>query len=340
MSDSDASTVDPNDIQESRAALSDSDASTVDPENLEDTVPLDSSELRHLNNSPDLFADYIDMPKKNFKNDEVKERDQLKVCNAKNEKIVKRRSKVHEVSDSGSDSDEKEIVSKKSTDVKEKTRVTKKDITENKPYKKNYSKPFDSKSDANVVSKEKMDKQKFISEFLNMSDDDVDIQKNVSKSKKDEKHKTKSDIDKRIKDESEKEKRNSDKKMNKFNKTETDTVSDKQRQLETHAEKTSSNDLAPVSLKRKSKSPSPQVLKKSDTKILDTDKNSNSNGSLKPPCKYGSKCYRKNPSHRQEFSHPGRLFTVYICCQDSIMVQTVREVMCLIWTESSTLYSL
>lgn len=27
--------------------------------------------------------------------------------------------------------------------------------------------------------------------------------------------------------------------------------------------------------------------------------------SSKPPCKYGSKCYRKNPTHFAQFSHPG-----------------------------------
>ena len=26
----------------------------------------------------------------------------------------------------------------------------------------------------------------------------------------------------------------------------------------------------------------------------------------KPPCKYGSKCYRRNPYHLAEFSHPGK----------------------------------
>ena len=27
----------------------------------------------------------------------------------------------------------------------------------------------------------------------------------------------------------------------------------------------------------------------------------------KPPCKYGSDCYRKNPEHFEKFSHPGKL---------------------------------
>ena len=26
----------------------------------------------------------------------------------------------------------------------------------------------------------------------------------------------------------------------------------------------------------------------------------------KPVCKYGASCYRKNPDHRKQFSHPGR----------------------------------
>ena len=28
--------------------------------------------------------------------------------------------------------------------------------------------------------------------------------------------------------------------------------------------------------------------------------------SKKPVCKYGSSCYRKNPDHLRQFSHPGR----------------------------------
>ena len=27
----------------------------------------------------------------------------------------------------------------------------------------------------------------------------------------------------------------------------------------------------------------------------------------KPPCKYGSECYRKNPEHFEKFSHPGNI---------------------------------
>ena len=308
MSDSDASTVDPEDIEETKAALSDSDASTVDPENLEDTEPLDSSELRHLNNSPDLFADYpfSDVPKKKLKANKAGERDLLKPGDTKHEKLVKRRSKVHEVSDSGSDSDEREVTTKKSSDVKEKPREIKKDILKDKPYKKDHSKPFDSYSCTKVSSKEEVDKQKFISDFLNMSDDDMNdsFQTNANKSMKEEKSKTKLDKGKRVKDESVQERKSSLNKMTTFNQTETDTSKLKQRKLEAF-EKTGSRDSVSVSLKRKSISQSPQVLKKSDTKILDTDKSTNSNGRVKPPCKYGSKCYRKNPSHRQEFSHPG-----------------------------------
>ncbi len=33
----------------------------------------------------------------------------------------------------------------------------------------------------------------------------------------------------------------------------------------------------------------------------------------KPVCKYGDRCYRKNPVHFQEFSHPGMLHGVANC---------------------------
>ena len=29
------------------------------------------------------------------------------------------------------------------------------------------------------------------------------------------------------------------------------------------------------------------------------------NVSVKPPCKYGATCYRKNEQHLKDFSHPG-----------------------------------
>ena len=338
MSDSDASTVDPEDLKETKTALSDSDASTVDPDNLEDTIPLDSSELRNLNNSPDLFVEYplSDVSKKNIEADKhfkaatktvvskkdgrlseqrekeknkVKEKDLLKPTVTQHEKLVKRRSKVHELSDSGSDIDEGKVTTKRSSDIKEKPRDNKKDITQNKPYKKDYSKTFDTKSDTKASSKEKVDKQKFISDFLSMCDEDVvdnSCPKKVNKSKKEEKSKAKSVLGKQIKTESEKQNKLLDKETGALSKGDTNTTKVKQRKVETYSEKNGSTFPAPVSLKRKSSSPSPQVLKKSDLKILDTDKNTNSNGSVKPPCKYGSKCYRKNPSHRQEFSHPGK----------------------------------
>ena len=39
-------------------------------------------------------------------------------------------------------------------------------------------------------------------------------------------------------------------------------------------------------------------LTKAKTVIVETEANN------LPPCKYGAKCYRKNPSHFEEFSHP------------------------------------
>lgn len=55
------------------------------------------------------------------------------------------------------------------------------------------------------------------------------------------------------------------------------------------------------SLKRK-REPS---IKSEDSDIIEiSDEESSKPSSSKPACKYGSKCYRKNPDHHKEFSHP------------------------------------
>ena len=57
-------------------------------------------------------------------------------------------------------------------------------------------------------------------------------------------------------------------------------------------------------LKRKhSRSPVPHELRKAATEIL--KENSGADDNAKPICKYGSDCYRKNPSHLEEYSHSG-----------------------------------
>ena len=60
------------------------------------------------------------------------------------------------------------------------------------------------------------------------------------------------------------------------------------------------------SLKRKhSRSPVPHELRKAVTEILETKRPKVvQNKDKKPPCQYGEKCYRKNPSHFEDFSHP------------------------------------
>jgi len=52
-------------------------------------------------------------------------------------------------------------------------------------------------------------------------------------------------------------------------------------------------------------SPFPQSLKRKQTLLLDEDENDLHILSIKKPvCKFGSNCYRKNPSHLREFFHP------------------------------------
>ncbi|XP_060081210.1 tyrosyl-DNA phosphodiesterase 1-like [Ylistrum balloti] len=49
-------------------------------------------------------------------------------------------------------------------------------------------------------------------------------------------------------------------------------------------------------------SSTPSSLKRKHTLIIDKETSTNKKES--PVCQYGSKCYRKNPSHREEFQHP------------------------------------
>jgi len=50
-------------------------------------------------------------------------------------------------------------------------------------------------------------------------------------------------------------------------------------------------------------------------------------GAAKPPCKYGSKCYRKNKYHLEEFSHPGKRFIEAISYKIKVYF-TCRKRMC------------
>ena len=53
-----------------------------------------------------------------------------------------------------------------------------------------------------------------------------------------------------------------------------------------------------------------------DTDVEDDPANNSdakpSSSSKKPLCKYGSKCYRKNPSHVEDFHHPCEYSTLLI----------------------------
>lgn len=58
------------------------------------------------------------------------------------------------------------------------------------------------------------------------------------------------------------------------------------------------------------KAESPHGLKRKQTEMIDEEK---LNLYKKPVCQYGSKCYRKNPSHFEEFSHPKGLNFIFFC---------------------------
>lgn len=80
-----------------------------------------------------------------------------------------------------------------------------------------------------------------------------------------------------------------------------------------------SRSLSPTSMKRK-RSPVPQELRKVVTQILNENRN-DSAIRKKPPCQYGQKCYRKNPTHFEEFSHPGGklIFCLYYSYETSCL---------------------
>ena len=388
MSDSDASTVDPNDSDASTVDPNDSDASTVDPDDFDATEELDTNDIqRAMNSSPDLFADYPEVNKtmsskesKSYKRSSSStEKSLLKpVSFSKKETFVKRRSNVHELSDSGSDTDEyksnNKLASANSAEARNKVYVAngdsihkkayKRDYSQafdsNKQYKRDHSQAFDSKSTTTHSEKEKIDKQKFLSDFLSMSDDDLDVVshkkvKTSSDSKDEKEFKGHDKKDKEIcKDKQLKHQTNADNSISKktfhsekvkhyksethvttedkvsiefmkHNKKEIEISIEKQHKLQIHpgdALRTSKMNLNgekckpsesekyptksdSVSMKRKSSS-SPHLLKKSDTVLLSTSKGKVEK-EQKPVCKYGSKCYRKNPSHREEFSHPGKV---------------------------------
>ena len=385
MSDSDASTVDPNDSDASTVDPNDSDASTVDPEDFDATEELDTNDIkRAMNSSPDLFADYPEVTKtmsskeskSHKRSSSSTEKSLLKqVSFSKKETLVKRRSNVHELSDSGSDTDENKsnnkLASANSVEARNKVKVANGDsihkkaykrdyfqaFDSNKQYKRDHSQVFDSKSTTTHSEKEKIDKQKFLSDFLSMSDDDLDVvsHKKVkacsdSKDRKQfkgydkkeeickDKHQTNADnsISKKTLH-SEKVKHyksethvttedKGSKEFIKHRKKEKEISKETQHKLQTQpddASRTSKTNLNgekckpsdsekyaskgdSVSMKRKSSSSSPHLLKKSYTVLLSTSKDKVEKGQ-KQVCKYGSKCYRKNPSHREEFSHPGKV---------------------------------
>ena len=389
MSDSDTSTVDPNDSDASTVDPNDSDASIVDPDDFDATEELDTNDIqRAMNSSPDLFADYPEVTKtisskesKSYdRSSSSTEKSLLKPNSfSKKETLVKRRSNVHELSDSGSDTDQdksnNKLASANSAEVRNKVKIAngdsihkkayKRDYSQafnsNKQYKRDHSQAFDSKSTTTHSEKEKIDKQKFLSDFLSMSDDDLDVVrhkkvKTSSDSKDRKEFKGYDKKDKEIcKDKQLKHQTNADnsiskktlhsekvkhyksethvmtedkvnKEFIKHSKKEKEISKEKQHNLQTHpgdASRTSKTNLNgekckpsesekyatkadSVSMKRKSSSSSPHLLKKSDTVLLSTSKGKVEKGQ-KPVCKYGSKCYRKNPSHREEFSHPGKV---------------------------------
>lgn len=78
-------------------------------------------------------------------------------------------------------------------------------------------------------------------------------------------------------------------------------------------------------LKRKhSRSPVPKELRKAVTEILDNI-HSTKEESSKKPCQYGARCYRKNPSHFAEYSHPGGISILFIVMCISVFGLTIKS---------------
>lgn len=60
----------------------------------------------------------------------------------------------------------------------------------------------------------------------------------------------------------------------------------------------------------KKQSESSSDLYDADTDVdVDEKDDTDKEAKKKPVCKYGSKCFRKNPSHLEEFCHPRKYLT-------------------------------
>ncbi|XP_045183449.2 tyrosyl-DNA phosphodiesterase 1-like [Mercenaria mercenaria] len=300
--------------------MSDSDE-TVGPDSDETLPPEDEDDRCY---SPDLFDDQVS------KKSEMKP----KFSTVPDKKSY---SKTHDISDSESDSESRarEKNNRSNHNQFSKGGNSQKKINkESNGYNRTQSEntPEKVRTVEKVDNEAKSDRKKFMNEFLNMTDSESDSdyeqnKKRIQAMKDEQKNKSKvsksssdfgkeSATDRQEKSKSAKDSDHVDKhhfsqKPHKkdyskpFHKDQSSPQqsSDIKSFLKRKDSKEKS-ESSPSSLKRKhSRSPVPQELRKAVTEIMN-ENTCNSAKKKKVPCQYGLKCYRKNPSHFEEYSHP------------------------------------
>ncbi|KAL4238825.1 tyrosyl-DNA phosphodiesterase 1 [Mactra antiquata] len=244
--------------------------------------------------------------------------------------LNKSQTKTHEMSDSDSD---REISKQVSHSAERKSKSSRKSSPKpkghvKKEYRTSPAKIKQNKSIEHTRESNGCEKRKFMDDFLNMSDSDNDSDQEYKRNQQKllalkDKHVSKKVLEDdsthrkhavKINDRSNNDKNVSRDQSYLVNKPHKKDYSKPYKQDErskcTNDNKSVLNNdrsrESPSSrVKRKhSRSPVPQELRKVVTEILNENK-CNSASKKKTPCQYGDKCYRKNPSHFEEYSHPG-----------------------------------
>lgn len=192
-----------------------------------------------------------------------------KVKEGKQASLTKRRSEVHEISESDEESEEFFILKGKSKDKKKHSQVA-----DSLSLKKNIE----------TATKSPVKKSKSFTE--------TDSKSPVKKIKSFTETDTKSPV----------------KKTKSFTEIDNwlDQIDDASNEKDNAKLKTNTNENAKKERgKYGAGSPLSVGLKRKQTVLLEEDKKTPSK--KLPPCQYGASCYRKNPSHFKEFSHSGNI---------------------------------
>lgn len=207
-----------------------------------------------------------------------------KVKEGKQASLTKRRSEVHEISESDEESEEFFILKGKSKDKKKHSQVA-----DSLSLKKNIE----------TATKSPVKKSKSFTE----TDSKSPVKKIKSFTETDSKS-----LVKKIKSFTETDTKSPVKKTKSFTEIDNwlDQIDDASNEKDNAKLKTNTNENAKKERGKYGAGSPPSVgLKRKQTVLLEEDKKTPSK--KLPPCQYGASCYRKNPSHIKEFSHSGNI---------------------------------